>query len=307
MTAGGGSTSPCGGADTVEVRAYAKVNLTLEVLGRRPDGYHEVTTVLQTVNLSDTLRLSPASDLEVECSDASIPEVGNLVTRAAEALRRATGCDKGARIEVEKCIPLAAGLGGGSSDAAATLRALNGMWGLDLGEERLAELAALLGSDVPFFLCGGTAQGSGRGELIAGVTSLPTCWMVILCPDFGGEGVSADQAGKTARLYDALRPEHFTDGARTRELVSSLERGGPADRVRYNVFDRVAPTAFPGLDEYRREFEQAGAEGVILCGAGPGLFTVAHSRKRAEEIRETLKLRGLQSYCVTSMQPEPHE
>ncbi len=140
------------------LRAPAKVNLTLEVLGRRDDGYHDIVSIMQTVDLCDTITLEPADALAIECDDTSIGPSANLALRAATLLNESTGGGKGAKIRLEKRIPVAAGLGGGSSDAAATLVGLNRLWGLDLPIERLVGLAAGLGSDVPFFIHGGVAM-----------------------------------------------------------------------------------------------------------------------------------------------------
>ncbi len=148
------------------LKAYAKINLTLEVLGRREDGYHDIVSILQTIDLHDTLTLEPAQDMALECDQSELEGPDNLVLKAAALLREATGCHQGARLKLQKGIPLAAGLGGGSSDAAAALLGLSRLWGLGLSAEKLMPLAAKLGSDVPFFLYGGTAMAQGRGEIV---------------------------------------------------------------------------------------------------------------------------------------------
>ena len=146
------------GSTLLTALAYAKVNLTLEVLGRREDGYHEVATVLQTVSLYDRLTFAPDSDIRVECSISALSNPDNLAWRAAVALKEATGYASGARITIEKGIPEAMGLGGGSSDAAAALVALNRLWGLGLTAADLEDMGRALGVDVPFLVGGGTAS-----------------------------------------------------------------------------------------------------------------------------------------------------
>ena len=225
----------------MEIRAYAKINLTLEVLGRRPDGYHEVATVLQTIDLSDGLHFGPAPRLELECSVPGLGGRDNLVWAAADALRSATRCDKGASIRLDKGIPIGMGLGGGSSDAAATLNGLNALWGLDMVDADLMDIAASLGSDVPFFLRGGTALGQGRGEVITSLTSLSKRLVVLVCPD-ATFADSNPSLRKTARLYSMLPQEAYSDGSRTRRLVDQLCGGGPTDGTPFNVFEQVAPT-----------------------------------------------------------------
>jgi 4-diphosphocytidyl-2-C-methyl-D-erythritol kinase len=168
------------------VAACAKVNLHLQVVGRRADGYHELRTVLQTIDLCDRLAAEPAPPgvLELVVQPAGIlpPDGGNLVTRAAEALARHSGASVGARIELAKQIPVAAGLGGGSSDAASTLVLLDALWGLKLGPDELMNLAINLGSDVPFFLVGGLAIASGRGETVQPLPDLGHFGVVVCTP-----------------------------------------------------------------------------------------------------------------------------
>src|SRR5258706_4073077 len=151
---------------SIKIKSYAKINWTLDVLFKREDGYHELRTIYQTVSLHDDLRLSePNGAIEIICEDQRVPcDETNLAFKAALMLREATGSSKGARIEIEKRIPVAAGLGGGSSNAAATLLALIKLWQIEIEDGELIKLAASLGSDVPFFLIGGTALGAGRGE-----------------------------------------------------------------------------------------------------------------------------------------------
>ncbi|OGO52155.1 MAG: 4-(cytidine 5'-diphospho)-2-C-methyl-D-erythritol kinase, partial [Chloroflexi bacterium RBG_16_68_14] len=204
----------------LRVRAPAKVNWTLEVLGRRPDGYHEVRTALQTIALSDWVTLTPADGLSLALSGeagplASEPLEANLAYRAAERLRGELGGHaRGVRIAIEKHVPVAAGLGGGSSDAAAVLRGLRRLWQLDIPDDELATLAAELGADVPFFLRGGAALASGRGEVLETLPDAPLRWVFIMFP------LHTPAPDKTARMYAALRPEHYTDGSRTEGLAA---------------------------------------------------------------------------------------
>src|SRR4029453_2936723 len=154
-----------GTARRLVLNAAAKINLMLEVLGRRNDGYHEIVTVMQTVDLSDRLVVEDADVLELRTTASDVPTDGtNLALRPAAAVGHGAGLSRGARTTVEKRIPVAAGLGGGSADAAAVLVGLNRLWGLRLSSARLAEVAVTLGMDVPFFLHGGAALGTGRGE-----------------------------------------------------------------------------------------------------------------------------------------------
>jgi 4-diphosphocytidyl-2-C-methyl-D-erythritol kinase len=160
--------------------APAKINLVLEVLGERDDGYHEIRSLVQTINLCDVLSFEPADEIAFECTEASLQTSDNLVVRAAELLREISGYQKGVKIKLEKRIPWGAGLGGGSSDAATTLSALNRLWELKLKASELIELATRLGSDVPFFIHGGTALIEGRGERVAPLAASMPGWFVLL-------------------------------------------------------------------------------------------------------------------------------
>ena len=184
-----------GRARRLVLRTAAKVNLTLEVLGKRADGYHEITTVMQAVDLSDRIILDDADDLELCCGAADLPtDARNLALQAALALRQAAGVARGARIELDKRIPVAAGLGGGSANAAGVLVGLNRLWGLRWSVERLDEIAATLGSDVPFFLRGGAALGTGRGEKVAALPARSLA-LVLVNPRF---------PSSTAEMYGRL-------------------------------------------------------------------------------------------------------
>jgi len=206
--------------------AAAKINWTLEALGRRDDGYHEIRTIIQTVALHDTVVLSPAETLELRLAGAVPSESwlakDDLAYRAAEALREQAGDPSlGALVELEKAVPAAAGLGGGSSDAAAVLRGLNRLWRLDFGATHLARIAASLGSDVPFFLAGGTAMAGGRGDEVAALPDVPSTPLLIAVP--------RDRLPqKTALMYRRLRAEHYTSGERADRQVEKLNRAPPS-------------------------------------------------------------------------------
>ena len=261
-------------------RACAKVNLTLEALSRRDDGYHSIASVVQTIDLCDELRFTPSDRLALRCSVPSLESPDNLALRAAELLKERTGYSGGAEIHLEKHIPMAAGLGGGSSDAAVTLTALNELWDLNLSREELMPLAAALGSDVPFFLTGGTAMMEGRGEVVRSLPSMPVSHLVLLVPP-------EDVPSKTATLYRLLTPSHYTDGSVSARLAASIEAGhGPRDETLFNVFEAVAPQVFPSLEEYRRALREAGAAVARLTGSGPTLFSLCGSSEDAASMAE---------------------
>ena len=286
----------------MEAKAYAKVNLTLEVLGRRDDGYHEISTILQTIDLADILRFESASSLTIESSDASLAGEGNLVWWAADLLRRSVSHPGGAHIQLEKHIPVGMGLGGGSSDAAATLSCLNILWGLDMDDAALHKLAASLGSDVPFFLTGGTCLGAGRGEEITPLPPPPMAWVALLCPAVVPPAPDSS-APKTAHMYSMLTPDDFTDGSYTRSLSDALAGGEFSDGLLFNGFGPVARRAMPAHAEMEELLLDAGAAKMCLAGAGPALYTLLWSECEAQNIHNSLKNRGLEAYCVRTVQP----
>ena len=285
---------------SLTLQAYAKINLTLEVLANRADSYHEISTILQTISLADTLTFEPSANLDFRCDVSSLKTPDNLVLKAARLLQETTGSNKGAIINLTKRIPIAAGLGSGSTDAAATLVGLNQLWELNLSLERLVELASKLGSDVAFFLYGGTALAKGRGEEIAPLPPAPEHWLVLLQPAI--EPVHS----KTAQLYSRLNPSHYTSGQHTQKLFTHLNHGGNVDdSFLFNVFEQVAFNFFSKLSESRASLLKAGARSIHLAGSGPALFTLAPDKSRGEAILNHLKGERIAAYLVHMIRAEP--
>jgi len=276
--------------------APAKINLVLEVLGRRDDGYHEIRSLVQTISLRDVLAFELADVISLKCSEPSLQTSDNLVIKAAELLREVSGCQRGTRIKLEKLIPWGTGLGGGSSDAAATLLALNRLWELKLTTSDLVELAARLGSDVPFFIHGGVAWMEGRGEKVTALPDSQTSWFVLLIPTL------PKTSNKTQQLYSRLGTAHFTNGHLVDIAVKSWSKDKQiASSLLFNAFDKVAFDAFPGLKDYWKRFAEAGAEDIHLAGSGPALFTPVDSESRAKEIQRRLKQQKLEVYAVSTI------
>jgi len=260
---------------TLTVRAPAKINLHLEVLGRRPDGYHEVRTLLQTVDLADTLAARPAPGgrlvLRVEPEGSAPADGGNLVLRAAEALRGAAGCDAGAELELVKRIPAGAGLGGGSSDAAAALLLLRELWGLAMDDGGLARIAAELGADVPFFLLGGLAVGYGRGDEVVPLPDLEPLEVAIAWPE---------TPVATAEAYRRLDAP-LTWG-RPSGTVFAVARGAePPWGAMRNDLEPVAAAMVPAVGALLGAMRAAGALRAAVSGSGSAVFGLFRSRERA--------------------------
>ena len=279
------------------IRACAKINLTLEVLGKRADGYHDVATVMQTIDLCDELTLEPCEAVSLRCSDSSLETADNLVLRAANLLREHAGCDIGAEMYLRKSIPVAAGLGGGSSDAAAALVGLQRLWGLEQAVSDLRPLAASLGSDVPFFLTGGTAIAEGRGDVITPLPDFPQAYLVLLA-------THVEIPNKTAAMYGRLTPEQYTDGGRSTQLRSGLERGMPIDPdALFNVFEGVVFGLHPAIEEGRHAMLDAGAPWVRLSGSGPAMYAFAASAEEADAMARRLREAGHRAYAAATVGP----
>ncbi|PKB83229.1 MAG: 4-(cytidine 5'-diphospho)-2-C-methyl-D-erythritol kinase [SAR202 cluster bacterium Io17-Chloro-G9] len=282
----------------MEVTAYAKLNLTLEVLGPRDDGFHQVRSVLQTIGLADRLTIETAATLRVACDDPSLDGEANLVWNAARALANRGGITAGARISIAKGIPVSMGLGGGSSDAAAALIGLNQLWGLALGIEDLRQVASELGSDVAFFLNGGTALAEGRGEVISPLPALPNMPVLLACPNISIQS-------KTATMYSRLTLAHYSDGGITSRLIQILMGGQfvleSVAGLTYNIFEEVAYQVFPQLEQIWRLLDSISTNPVRLAGAGPALFCLPATEAEFQEAANALQPLGVGVYLVNTV------
>lgn len=276
-------------AEQLVIWAPAKVNLTLEVLGRRPDGYHDICSVMQAIGLADRLTVAPGKELQLQCEHAELEGTHNLVWQAAALLRRQTGESRGAMIFLEKRIPVAAGLGGGSSDAAATLLALDRLWGLALGRPRLMELAAQIGSDVPFFLGEGTcALAEGRGERLTQLPALPARWVVLLKPPLS---VSA------GAVYAVFPQERWASGRRTRAWLEQARRQREVPEP-FNDLEAAALHVAPQAAAAREALLEAGAAKALMSGSGPTYFALFEEETAARGVYDRLKSRQLEAYLT---------
>lgn len=273
-------------AASVRVRCPAKVNLGLWVLARRPDGYHEIDTILQTIALEDVLELIRTELPGIRFSAAGRPIPGegpNLVERAWDLLaaERPELKKAGVTARLLKRIPVGAGLGGGSSDAAGLLAGANSLFGLGLGTADLERLAADLGSDVPFFIQGGTARATGRGERLRQLRPLPPVWGVVVSPPV---------AVSTSWAYGLLRKRLTLRGSGASILASAVARGdvGAAVDARYNAFEDVVLSQVPLLARLMQSFVAARAWGTLLSGSGSSLFTLARTENEARAVAATI-------------------
>lgn len=277
----------------ITILAPAKINLTLEVLGKRADGYHEVRSVMQAISLYDRLSFEPSERIEYRSDSPGWSAKKSLVSVAVRLLQETGACSRGAVVTMEKHIPMSGGLGGESSAAAATLRGLDQLWGLGLSPEQLVELARQLGSDVPFFFDGDTAMVEGRGEIVKPLPPLSRMWVILVVPAI------PQLPEKTRQLYASLNASHYTDGSITQRLVSEITRGNEPDPgLLFNVFESVADGAFPRLSAYGERMTQAGAPYVHLAGSGPALFTMLKDKAQADHLHLRLKAQKFEVYLA---------
>lgn len=270
----------------MKIKAHAKINLTLSVLGRRPDGYHYVQMIMQSLELHDNIYIEESGGgITVGCDHQEVPRgPANLVHRAAEHLRGLTGCTKGASIFIDKNIPLAAGLAGGSADAAATLVGLNDIWGLHLSQAQLMKAGADIGADIPFCVVGGTALVEGIGERVTPLNPLSGYGVVLIKPPFSV--FTAEIYG----LYDKL--EGFLWGDAEKALNAALGRDFDVlAGSLFNDLERVTLHMHPLLSEIKEALLAAGARGVLMSGSGPTVYGLCPDREEAVRVAGRLNIK----------------
>lgn len=261
----------------MNITANAKVNLTLDILRKREDGYHDLQMVMQSICLHDDLCIEHAEgDGAMRSNLAFLPADGrNLAQMAAAAFREATGLGGGVDITIEKRIPVCAGLGGGSADAAAVLRAMNELTGAGLDPAELARIGERVGSDVPYCVMGGTAMAEGRGEILTPLPPLPHCWVVVCKPSF---------SVSTPQLFSRVDVRRIVRRPDTAGLLEALKAGdliGVARRM-YNVFEDVMePRRRCEVDAIKAAMIDCGALGASMSGSGPTVFGLFGERERA--------------------------
>lgn len=271
----------------VRVCAPAKINLALEVLGKRTDGYHDIATVMTTVNLLDQVTMRPADTLSVSLHGSHAGDIdpeNDLAGNAAKTLADIVGRSPNVQIEIKKMIPSPGGLGGGSSDAAAVLRGLDQMWELNWSVARLAEIGAMIGSDVPFFVHGGTAYCTGRGEVVEPLRDIQKLLLLVLLPPIPA------QRNKTTEMFDALHAHDFSNGHKARRLAHRISRGAPPPANDLtNAFESVIERMKPELVAHYGAYATVSAPRLHLCGAGPAVYLLVHQRAKLSELRNGLE------------------
>ncbi len=276
-------------SEAIHLKAYGKINLGLDVVRKREDGYHEVRMIMQTVSVYDSLELAktetPGIKLETNLDWLPVDE-GNLAYRAADMLMQEFGIKKGVHIRLEKNIPVAAGMAGGSTDAAAVLKGVNELFSLGLSEQELMKRGVKLGADVPYCIMGGTALSEGIGEILTPLSAIPVCHLLIAKPEVG---VS------TKFVYENLRAnelEKHPDIDGMAEAVRNGDLAGVINRLE-NVLETVTIPSYPIIDEIKSFMKAHGAENVLMSGSGPTVFGIYTSEELLHEAAEALKESGL--------------
>lgn len=269
------------------IKAPAKINLTLDVLYKRPDNYHEVEMIMTTVDLADRIGLESRVDgvIEIISADRFVPnDQKNFAYQAAQLLKELYGITDGVTITIEKEIPIAAGLAGGSSDAAATLKGLNELWKLGLTIDELAELGSKIGSDVSFCVYGGTALATGRGEKIKELPAPPSCWVVLAKPKIG---VS------TADVYGGLKVDEIKH-PNTAQMIQAIDTDNYELLCKSvgNVLESVTFNLHPEVVTIKEQMRRFGADAVLMSGSGPTVFGLVDNESRVSRIYN-----GLRGFC----------
>ncbi|CRK85357.1 4-(cytidine 5'-diphospho)-2-C-methyl-D-erythritol kinase [Neobacillus massiliamazoniensis] len=269
------------------VKAPAKINLSLDVLHKRPDGYHEVEMIMTTIDLSDRVELTLLNQdaIHILSHNRYVPDdQRNLAYQAAQLLKDRFQIKQGVVISIEKTIPVAAGLAGGSSDAAATLRGLNKLWNLGLTLDELAVLGAEIGSDVSFCVYGGTALAKGRGEIITELPAPPTCWVILAKPFIG---VSTSDVYRRLDVNGIKHPSihGMIEAIKCNDYQRVCQNVG-------NVLEDVTLSLHPEVAQIKEQMKRFGADAVLMSGSGPTVFGIVHHDSRMHRIYN-----GLRGFC----------
>lgn len=272
---------------TIIRNAYAKINLGLDVLRRREDGYHEVKMVMQTISLHDVLIFEETEQAGIVLVTNDRPELpedaqDNLVYKAANLVRETFGIDQGVRITLEKNIPIAAGMAGGSTDAAAVFHGLNELWGLSMSTERMQELAVRLGADIPYCIMGGTALSEGIGEKLTPLPSPPDAVVLIAKPQI---------SVSTKYVYENLHADRLQQHPDIDGMVAAIREGsllGITERME-NVLETVTQTAYPVIGQIKALMRKEGAMNSLMSGSGPTVFGIFDNKEKAEAAGQRIR------------------
>ena len=288
--------------ETIREKGYAKINLHLDITGRLNGGYHAVSTVMQTISLCDEITISNIkkvdySEFILKCNNPDVPcDERNLAYKAAMLFCECAGVNISADIYIEKNIPMAAGMAGGSTDGAAVLRGLNKALGEPLSIEQLCEIGARLGSDVPFCIVGGTSYADGKGDILHKLPNMPDCTILVACE---GEGVSTPWA---YRLLDTLHSDFNENSTYCQKDINPLNeslKSGVIEKIAmeiYNIFEPPILSERPVANKVKALMLEGGAINAMMRGSGPSVFGIFFSKKDAERAKKLLECNGFKGY-----------
>lgn len=266
-------------------KAPAKINLTLDVTGKRLDGYHEVDMIMTMIDLADRISFKKIekNTIILNSNSGNIPnDERNLIYKTAKLIKEKYKINKGVSIFLEKNIPVAAGLAGGSSDAAATIRGLNRLWELDISNDEMMKLGEKIGSDVPFCVNGGTARVRGRGEIVNKITTFPSGWIILAKPIIG---VS------TKEIYNNLKLAEIKTHPNTDEMQKAIENQdfNKIIKLLENVLEDVTLTLYPEVSHLYKQMKKFAEEGVLMSGSGPTIYALTSKETKAKRINNALR------------------
>jgi 4-diphosphocytidyl-2-C-methyl-D-erythritol kinase len=288
--------------DEIALKAFSKINLYLEVINKRPDGYHNIRTIFQSIDLADDVSINKAGKgIAIFCEDEGVPkDSGNIAFKAAARTLEAAGARDGVKIRIRKRVPLLSGLGGGSGDAAAVIYGIDELYGLGLSYKRMLGIAEECGADVPFLIKGGTALGEGKGGILKDLPPLKDTYFVLVKPAGGKPS--------TKKIYENFKIRLTKKTGLDDNILGFLEKkdktGGDLAGVLRNDLEEVAVQLVPEIPEIKTQMMKSGALASLMTGSGPTVFGVAGSKKDAERICETLKGRFNWVNIVKSLIPE---
>ena len=280
--------------NTLKLYSPAKINLTLEILNKRQDNFHNIISLVTDISLKDEIVFSNSKSVTFD-SNFSLDQKSNSILNTISLIKKKFKLDNGIDVKLIKNIPLASGLGGGSSNAATTLIALNDIWQLNLNKTEMMLIGSEIGSDVPYFLEKGLCVINDRGENVRKIKESPLMWFVLLFSEH-------KHKNKTKHMYESLTLDTFTNGGLTRKLEARLRNNSDLpNELMFNGFNNIADKIFPGLSEKRNVFNTLVGEETVLCGAGPTLFYRAPNKETATAINLLLNMKnGLDSIVVNS-------
>ncbi|MFC1495952.1 4-(cytidine 5'-diphospho)-2-C-methyl-D-erythritol kinase [Candidatus Margulisiibacteriota bacterium] len=271
----------------IELQAFAKINLCLQVIGKREDGYHEIDSIMQSISLFDRIRLLVDEEIKVVSTNPQVPtDERNTARKAAEVFTEKTGIARGVRIELAKMIPVSAGLAGGSADAAAVLIGMNKMFGTKLSEAELMRLGEEVGSDVPFCIAGGTGRAQGRGELVSKLAALPKSWFVVVTPQL-----------LVATMWVYQNFDRFW----VKEERKVGEHKSIASIQMFNDLEKVVFWKHKQVEKLKQQLIQMGCLQALMTGSGPSVFGLVPNKKIGEQIFEEIRLTYPQSFLVENV------